>query len=52
MQALRYPNDDVEAVTQLVYLHLRFHGYSDGLDRRAVRRYVRDAGTCSTSSTS
>jgi len=45
MRALRYPNDVVEAVTQLVYLHLRFHGYGDDLwTDAAVRRYVRDAG--------
>ena len=45
MRALRYPNDVVEAVTQLVYLHLRFHGYGDdSWTDAAVRRYVRDAG--------
>lgn len=45
MRALRYPNEVVEAVTQLVYLHLRFHGYGDDLwTDAAVRRYVRDAG--------
>ena len=45
MRALRYPNDVVETVTQLVYLHLRFHGYGDDLwTDAAVRRYVRDAG--------
>ena len=27
MEALRYSNDDVEAVTELVALHLRFHTY-------------------------
>ncbi|HRW39741.1 MAG TPA: HD domain-containing protein, partial [Aquihabitans sp.] len=45
MQALKYSNEDVEAVRTLVYLHLRFHGYGD--DRwsdAAVRRFVRDAG--------
>ena len=26
-------NDDVEAITELVALHLRFHTYADGLDR-------------------
>ena len=52
MQALHYPTDDVEAISQLVYLHLRFHGYGTSVDRRAVRRFVRDAGPCSTSSTS
>ena len=34
MRALRYSNDDVEAVTRLVELHLRFHGYGDGVDRQ------------------
>lgn len=41
---LRYSNDDVEAVTSLVELHLRFHTYSMGWTDSAVRRYVRDAG--------
>jgi poly(A) polymerase len=45
LRELRYPNDVIEQVSQLVYLHLRFHGYSeDGWTDRAVRRYVRDAG--------
>ncbi len=44
MQALRYPNEDVEIVTELVNLHLRFHTYRLGWTDRAVRRYVRDAG--------
>ena len=44
MQALRYPNDDVDLVTELVNLHLRFHTYRLGWTDRAVRRYVRDAG--------
>ena len=44
MQALRYSNDDVEAVTRLVELHLRFHTYQMGWTDAAVRRYVRDAG--------
>ncbi len=44
MQALRYPNDEVELVTDLVNLHLRFHTYRLGWTDRAVRRYVRDAG--------
>ncbi|HLW45817.1 MAG TPA: CCA tRNA nucleotidyltransferase [Acidimicrobiales bacterium] len=45
MEALRYPNDDVDTVTELVKLHLRFHTYRLGWSDRAVRRYVRDAGT-------
>ena len=45
MQALRFPNDVTDAVTQLVEQHLRFHGYGGGeWTDSAVRRYVRDAG--------
>jgi poly(A) polymerase len=44
MQALRYSADDIEAVTRLVELHLRFHTYQMGWTDSAVRRYVRDAG--------
>jgi poly(A) polymerase len=45
MQALKFSGDDIEAVTRLVELHLRFHGYGDGQwTDSAVRRYVRDAG--------
>ena len=44
LQALRYSNDDTEAITELVALHLRFHTYQMGWTDSAVRRYVRDAG--------
>jgi poly(A) polymerase len=44
MVALRYPNDEVDAVVALVELHLRFHTYRMGWTDSAVRRYVRDAG--------
>jgi poly(A) polymerase len=45
LAALRYPREVVEAVSRLVELHLRFHGYSTGeWSDAAVRRYVRDAG--------
>jgi poly(A) polymerase len=44
MEALRYPKDDIDAVTELVALHLRFHTYRLGWTDSAVRRYVRDAG--------
>ena len=44
MRALRYPVEDIEAVTKLVELHLRFHTYKMGWTDSAVRRYVRDAG--------
>jgi poly(A) polymerase len=42
--ALKYSNEDVEAITELVALHLRFHTYQMGWTDSAVRRYVRDAG--------
>jgi poly(A) polymerase len=44
MVALRYPNDEIDAVVKLVELHLRFHTYQMGWTDSAVRRYVRDAG--------
>jgi poly(A) polymerase len=45
MKALRFSNDDTDAVSKLVELHLRFHGYGSGeWTDSAVRRYVRDAG--------
>jgi poly(A) polymerase len=45
LRALRFPNDQIEDIAQLVYLHLRFHGYGDDVwTDAAVRRYVRDAG--------
>ena len=45
MKALKYPNDIRDDVSQLVFLHLRFHGYGDeAWTDSAVRRYVRDAG--------
>ena len=44
LQALRYSNDDVEAISKLVELHLRFHTFRLGWTDSAVRRYVRDAG--------
>ncbi|MDO5681582.1 MAG: CCA tRNA nucleotidyltransferase, partial [Propionibacteriaceae bacterium] len=51
LRALRFSTDEIKDIAHLVELHLRFHGYSDGLfdDARgwtdsAVRRYVRDAG--------
>ncbi len=44
MRALRYSTEDVETVTRLVELHLRFHTYRMGWTDSAVRRYVRDAG--------
>jgi poly(A) polymerase len=45
MRALKYSKQMVSDVSQLVYLHLRFHGYGDGRwTDSAVRRYVTDAG--------
>ena len=45
MRALRFSNDEIDAVSKLVELHLRFHGYGTGeWTDSAVRRYVRDAG--------
>jgi poly(A) polymerase len=47
MSALRYPTGDIEQVSRLVELHLRFHGYDEGeggWTDSAVRRYARDAG--------
>lgn len=45
MQALRFSNEQINEVSKLVELHLRFHGYGTGeWSDSAVRRYVRDAG--------
>jgi poly(A) polymerase len=45
MKALRFSGDQIDAVSRLVELHLRFHGYGSGeWTDSAVRRYVRDAG--------
>lgn len=49
MRALKYSKQMIADVSQLVYLHLRFHGYADGSgigrwSDSAVRRYVTDAG--------
>jgi poly(A) polymerase len=45
MKALRFSNDEIDAVARLVELHLRFYGYGSGeWTDSAVRRYVRDAG--------
>jgi poly(A) polymerase len=45
MRELRYSKQMIDDVSQLVYLHLRFHGYGDGKwTDSAVRRYVTDAG--------
>jgi poly(A) polymerase len=44
MRTLKYSNEDVDRVSRLVELHLRFHTYKLGWTDSAVRRYVRDAG--------
>jgi poly(A) polymerase len=50
LAALRFSGDEVKDVSDLVALHLRFHGYAAGRESgdawtdSAVRRYVRDAG--------
>jgi poly(A) polymerase len=45
LTALRFSTEEVKAVSELVALHLRFHGYGEGQwTDSAVRRYVRDAG--------
>ncbi|MGL5857259.1 MAG: CCA tRNA nucleotidyltransferase [Angustibacter sp.] len=44
MRALRFDTATIAAVSRLVELHLRFHGYGDGgWTDAAVRRYVTDA---------
>jgi len=45
LTALRFPTAVVADVSKLIELHLRFHGYGDGVwTDSAVRRYVHDAG--------
>ncbi|WP_370932776.1 CCA tRNA nucleotidyltransferase [Amycolatopsis sp. cg13] len=45
LRALKYSKEIIEQVSQLVFLHLRFHGYGGGeWTDSAVRRYVTDAG--------
>jgi poly(A) polymerase len=45
LRALKYSKEIIEDVSQLVFLHLRFHGYGKGeWTDSAVRRYVTDAG--------
>ena len=45
LKALRFDNNTIDSVAQLIELHLRFFGYADqAWSDSAVRRYVRDAG--------
>ena len=45
LKELRFDSKTITDVSQLVFLHLRFHGYGNGeWTDSAVRRYIRDAG--------
>ncbi len=45
LRALHFAKTEIDDVSRLVELHLRFHGYGSGeWTDSAVRRYVRDAG--------
>ena len=45
LKALRFDHHMIEDVSELVNLHLRFHGYvEEPWTDSAVRRYVKDAG--------
>ena len=44
MRELRFDKQTIKDVSQLVFMHLRFHTYKQGWTDAAVRRYVRDAG--------
>jgi poly(A) polymerase len=44
LRELRFPNQTVLTVVDLIRLHHRFHTYRLGWSDSAVRRYVRDAG--------
>jgi poly(A) polymerase len=44
MRDLRFSSDQIETVSKLIVLHLRFHTFRLGWTDSAVRRYVRDAG--------
>jgi poly(A) polymerase len=44
MRELRFSGDQIDTVTRLIFLHLRFHTFRLGWSDSAVRRYVRDAG--------
>lgn len=45
LRALKYPKATIESIAQLVFLHMRFYGFSDQeWTDSAVRRYVTDAG--------
>jgi poly(A) polymerase len=45
LKAMRFDKETIKAVSRLVELHLRFHGYGGGeWTDSAVRRYITDAG--------
>lgn len=45
LRTLKYSKQMVTEISQLVYLHMRFHGFGEGQwTDSAVRRYVTDAG--------
>ena len=45
LKQLKFPKRTIQEIAQLVYLHMRFYGYSEGKwTDSAVRRYVTDAG--------
>ena len=45
LRALRFKNEIVHSVSEMIRLHHRFHTYRLGWSDSAVRRYVRDAGS-------
>lgn len=44
LRALRFKNEIVASVSEIIRLHHRFHTYRLGWSDSAVRRYVRDSG--------
>jgi len=44
LRELRFSSDQIDTVSKLITLHLRFHTFRLGWTDSAVRRYVRDAG--------
>ncbi|WP_439098987.1 CCA tRNA nucleotidyltransferase [Corynebacterium heidelbergense] len=45
LRALKFSKQHIADISQLVFLHMRFHGYGEGAwTDSAVRRYVADAG--------
>jgi poly(A) polymerase len=44
LTALRYPTAEIDEISRLIELHLRFHTYQMGWTDSALRRYARDAG--------